>query len=410
MIANPNSWHGSVRTIALCFAVALLEGLDLQVTGLAASGIAAEFKLSPAQMGWMFSAGLLGLLPGGFVGGRLADKIGRKMILVISVILFGVFSLASVYAWDYSSFLVARLMTGLGLGAALPVLILLSSEAFEEKHRSTAVSMTYCGVPLGGAFASLFGMLNLGYGWRSLFYIGGLLPIAVAVLLILWLPESRAFQKDALHRRHVGGIGQTSFSDLFRSEMWRSTVMLWLGFFFTITTLYLLLNWLPSLLMRQGVDRSHASIVQIFFNLGGAAGALLTGRLLDRIRPGVVVVLTYVGMLLSLAALGLSDSFAVMTVAGGLAGYCALGAQLVQYSLAPKLYSTYIRATGVGTALTIGRMGAVGGPLIAGAILAAGAGVGGVMLAASPGLVIAAATALILYEKKTAESEGAIPR
>ncbi|MET3116855.1 AAHS family 3-hydroxyphenylpropionic acid transporter [Undibacterium sp. GrIS 1.8] len=404
MTTNSNFRQGSVRTIALCFIVALLEGLDLQVTGLAASGIGAEFKLSPAQMGWMFSAGLLGLLPGGFVGGRLADKIGRKMILVISVILFGVFSLASVYAWDYSSFLAARLMTGLGLGAALPVLILLSSEAFEEKYRSTAVSMTYCGVPLGGALASLFGMLNLGYGWRSLFYIGGLLPIIVAIALLIWLPESRAFQKENLSRGQRQATTQTAFSDLFRHKMWHSTTLLWLGFFFTITTLYLLLNWLPSLLMRQGIDRSHASIVQIFFNLGGAAGALLTGRLLDRTRPAMVVVLTYTGMLLSLAALGLSDSFAVMVLAGGLAGYCALGAQLVQYSLAPKLYSTYIRATGVGTALTIGRMGAVGGPLIAGAILATGAGVGGVMLAASPGLVIAAACALVLFEKRAIRS------
>jgi AAHS family 3-hydroxyphenylpropionic acid transporter len=177
---------------------------------------------------------------------------------------------------------------------------------------------------------------------------------------------------------------------LFAGGLLQSTLLLWIACFFTLTVLYMLLNWLPSLLIGQGYTRPQAGAVQILFNLGGAAGSVLTGRLIDRERAVRAVLIAYAGMLLSLAGLGLSGSFGLMLVAGFAAGYCALGAQLVLYARAPALYPTAIRATGVGASVAIGRLGSVAGPLVAGQVLAAGAGAAGVMLAASPGLVVAA--------------------
>jgi AAHS family 3-hydroxyphenylpropionic acid transporter len=387
-------------TIALCFITALLEGLDLQSTGIAAPGIGAEFKLAPAMMGWVFSAGLVGLLPGAFVGGWLADRIGRKRVLVGAVLLFGVFSFATAHAWSYDSLLAARVFTGLGLGAALPLLIALTSEAADPAMRSTAVSLTYCGVPLGGAIASVIGMMKFEAGWRTIFYVGGLVPIVVALLLVLLLAESASFrQQSALQAPADRRIG-----NLFAGSARASTLLLWVACFFTLTVLYMLLNWLPSLLIGQGYTRPQAGIVQILFNLGGAAGSVLSGRLVDRDRPGVAVAIAYAGMLLSLAGLGLAGSFGLTMAAGFAAGCCALGAQAVLYARAPALYGTAIRATGIGASISVGRLGAIAGPLVAGQVLATGAGAAGVMLSAAPGLVVAALCAWSLSRRADPEA------
>ncbi|CAM3836082.1 3-(3-hydroxy-phenyl)propionate transporter [Pseudomonas reidholzensis] len=396
-----NPLQRPVLTIGLCFIVALLEGLDLQATGIAAPHMAKDFGLNAAMLGWVFSAGLIGLLPGAFIGGYLADRMGRKWILTVAVVLFGLFSLGTAHAWDYSSLLVARLMTGLGLGAALPILIALTSEAAPERLRSTAVSLTYCGVPLGGALASLIGMSGLGEGWRAVFYVGGIAPIAVAFALVAWLPESQAYRT----RGTAVTAGNSTVAQLFGPGQASRTLLLWLACFFTLTVLYMLLNWLPSLLMGKGFTRPQAGTVQILFNLGGAAGSFLTGRMMDRGHAGRAVCIAYAGMLVALAGLGLSPSFGLLVLAGFVAGYCAIGGQLVLYALAPTLYPTQVRATGVGASVAVGRLGSMAGPLAAGQILAAGAGVGGLLLAASPGLVVAAAAAMALLGRRAPKPE-----
>lgn len=136
----------STLTIVLCFIVALIEGFDLQAAGTAAAGLRQTFALDPKMMGWVFSAGIIGLLPGAFFGGWIADRIGRKKILVGAVLLFGVFSLSTAYVETFSGLLLVRFMTGLGLGAALPNLIALCAEAVSERHRGLAISVMYAGV------------------------------------------------------------------------------------------------------------------------------------------------------------------------------------------------------------------------------------------------------------------------
>ena len=384
-------------TFFLCFLTALLEGFDLQAAGIAAPGMKGEFALTPPMMGWFFSLGLVGLLPGALVGGWLADRIGRRWILIASVVLFGIFSFATAHAWSYGSLLVARFFTGLGLGAALPILIALSSEAATPQLRATAVSLTYCGVPLGGMLAAILGATEYGTDWRLIFYIGGVVPVLIALALWLWLPESQEFKTQAAQGRAEQGNGLTA---LFNERRTTPTLLLWLACFFTLTVLYLLLNWLPTLLDGQGFSREQASIVQILFNVGGALGSLLSGRLMDKERYVTAVVVAYLGMLLALGGLGSNGGMTVMLIAGFAAGLCALAGQALLYALAPLLYPVNIRATGVGVSVAVGRLGSISGPLAAGQILAAGAGATGVLMAAAPGLVIASGAVLYLFSRR----------
>ncbi|WP_024643400.1 3-(3-hydroxy-phenyl)propionate transporter MhpT [Pseudomonas syringae] len=386
------SLRRSTLTIVLCFIVALIEGFDLQAAGTAAAGLRETFALDPKMMGWVFSAGIIGLLPGAFFGGWIADRIGRKKILVSAVLLFGVFSLSTAYIETYSGLLLVRFMTGLGLGAALPNLIALCAEAVSERHRGVAISVMYSGVPLGGALAAVLAMFTSEH-WQTTFIIGGLAPLLVVPLMILLLPESSVFKEQTSAVRH------SAVNALFGEGRGRTTVALWVGYFFTLTVMYMLLNWLPSLLIGQGFSKPQAGMVQMLFNIGGALGSLLGGVLLDRCNGIKVVLFVYAGLLAALAGVGLSVGIVPMAVAGFAAGVFVIAAQLVLYALAPPSYPTSVRATGVGAAVAIGRLGSVAGPLAAGQLLAAGAGTTGVLLATSPGLVIAALAAITVLSR-----------
>lgn len=382
----------SLRTIQLCFIVAILEGLDLQAVGVAAPAIAATFSLSPAALGWIFSAGLIGLLPGAVFGGWLADRFGRKSVLIGAVILFGLFSLLTAHSATYEQLLAARLITGLGMGAALPILIALSSEVASVELRNMAVSLTYCGVPLGGAIAALIGMFSVSGDWRMVFYVGGVAPLLISVLLMLWLPESRGYRGQALPLRDTT-------RELLGERRGFATLLLWCSCFCTLTILYMLLNWLPTLLIERGLSRLDTSAIQVLFNIGGVIGTLLAGRLMDKGKALLAVLLAYLGMFAALAALASLEQLQGIYVAGVVAGACAVGGQLILYALAPRIYPAQVRAIGVGVAVAVGRLGSMSGPLVAGQLLAAGAGVSGLLLAVSPLVAIAAFSAAALLNR-----------
>lgn len=385
--AKPAGTHHLPLTIGLCFLVALMEGLDLQAAGIAAQGMAAAFTLDKLHMGWVFSAGILGLLPGAFVGGWLADRIGRKRVLMGSVALFGLFSLATAQAWDFHSLLAARLLTGVGLGAALPNLIALSSECAGERLHGFAVSLMYCGVPLGAALAAGIGIAGYAGSWKTVFIVGGVVPLLIVPLLGIFLPESRAFeQRAAQHAAPRTGVWQGLFQDGAATV----TLLLWVSYFFTLMVVYILINWLPSLLVGQGFSPAQAGWVMFALQIGAAVGTLVLGALAERLPAWAISLLIYTGILAALAALGLAGAFTSMLLAGAVAGFFATGGQGVLYALAPPFYRTDVRATGVGSALAVGRFGAMSGPLVAGQVLALGGGTVGVMLASAPGIVVAA--------------------
>ena len=394
---NPSEFQTSrprlIATIGLCFLVALMEGLDLQAPGIAAQGMMSAFTMDKLHMGWVFSAGVLGMLPGAFIGGRLADRYGRKRVLMASVALFGLFSLATAIAWDYNSLIVARFLTGVGLGASLPNLIALTSEVAGPKLRGTAVSMMYCGVPLGAAGAALVGVNDLGIGWQLVFYIGGFVPLLIIPLLGFYLPESQAFSKAAGGTVNVTGL-------LFKGGNAKPTLLLWVSFFFTLMITYILINWLPSLLMAQGFTKADSSWIVLSMQIGAAVGTLFLGALMDRVPAWVMSLVIYMGILSALAGLYFSVSMAAMLVAGFVAGIFTTGGQSVLYALAPLYYPAIGRATGVGTAVAIGRIGAMSGPLVVGKMLALGTGSAGIFLACAPGVVVAAASLFVLSSLK----------
>ncbi|MGO0633309.1 3-(3-hydroxy-phenyl)propionate transporter MhpT [Pseudomonas sp. SAR267] len=394
--------RSSMLTIGLCFIVALLEGMDIQSAGIAGPSLAAHFGLSSSALGLVFSASIIGLLPGALVGGWLADRVGRKRVLMAAVSLFGLFSLATALAWNYEALLSARFLTGLGLGAAMPNLIALCSEAVEQRLHGTAVSLMYCGMPLGGALAAGIGLTGTEESWKTVFIVGGVGPLLIMPLLYRWLPESRAFSAQ----RAAGARQQADWRGLFQRDTATPTLLLWVGFFFTLMVLFILQNWLPTLLRGLGFSRVDAATVQIVLNVGGTLGALMLGRLLDRWNVAMLVVLMYCGILVALAGLGLSGHLTGMLVAGFTAGFFSIGGQLVLYALVPRFYPTAIRGTGVGAAVAVGRLGSMSGPLLAGQMLAAGSGAATVLMAATPGILVAAGAVLWLLRGHHAVQHG----
>jgi len=388
---------GAAVTLGLCFAIALLEGLDLQSVGVAAPRMAREFNLSVAQMGLAFSAGTFGLLPGAMFGGRLADRIGRKRVLVISACLFGLLSIATALVSDFHTLVIVRVLTGIGLGGALPNLIALSSEAVSPRSRNTAVSVMYCGIPFGGVIASAIGVLSAGDAeWRHIFYVGGAGPLILVPLLLVFLPESKAFAKAS----HDGSVKPAPVGEvLFGGTRRLSTLQIWISYFCTLIVLYFLLNWLPSLMAARGLARAEVGYVQIFFNVGGGIGALCIGMLMDRMRASVVVAGMYIGIIASLAALSMAPGFAALTVSAFFAGMFVIGGQSVLYALSAAFYPTAMRGTGVGAAVAVGRIGSVVGPLAAGQLLAMGRSSSVVIGASIPVTLIAAVAALLLVRR-----------
>jgi AAHS family 3-hydroxyphenylpropionic acid transporter len=402
MRQSTKSSESGALTIGLCLIVALLEGLDLQSTGVAAPRMAREFHLAVAQMGWAFSIGALGLLPGAAIGGRLADKLGRKRVLMFSVALFGLFSIATTQVWDLNSLLAARFLTGLGLGAAMPNLIALCSEAARPHQRNTAVGAMYCGMPFGAALAAVIGIVSPGdEGWRHIFYVGGIGPLLVLPLLALFLRESAQFVAAS----SSAGTSREASSGVARA-LWQegragTTVALWISYLGTLIVLYFLINWLPSLVLSRGLTRVQSGVVQMMFNIGGGIGAIVIASLMDRIGRRRTVGGMYLGIVVALAALLSANGGTSMAWGGLLAGLFLVGGQSVLYALASSLYPTEVRGTGVGAAVAVGRMGSILGPLIAGQLLAIGQGAS-VLLGASIPLIAVAAVAAWLVVSKSA--------
>lgn len=397
MNASSDKQH-SVITVAICFLIAVIEGLDIQAAGIAAAGIREHFALDSSQLGVFFSAGILGLLPGALVGGRFADRIGRKTVLVWSVAVFAVFTLCTVWVNSFYSLLLVRFLAGAGLGAAMPLLITLASEAVSPEKRGRAVGLMYCGMPVGAAILSYIASLDFGSNWKNIFYLGGLLPIIVLPIMIKFLPESREFLK-AQTRAEDDTAAPATFQDLFNRHNLMRTGLIWVSYFFTLMVVYIMLSWLPSLFMELGFSRKEGSTAQFYFMLSATVGTVLLGMLTDRWKKAYVILLMYGGILAGLFALNAAASLTQMYLASALVGAFVIGCQGVLYAFGSIVYPTELRGTGVGMASAVGRIGAMLGPTIAGQLLAAGFGATGVVSAAIPCIVISALLMLILVQR-----------
>ena len=389
--------HAAI-TVAICFLIAVIEGLDIQAAGIAAAGIREAFGLDSSQLGVFFSAGILGLLPGALIGGRYSDRIGRKKVLIGSVAVFALFTLCTVWVNSFNSLLLVRFLAGAGLGAAMPNLITLASEAVKAENRGRAVGLMYCGMPVGAAILSYIASLDFGSNWKNIFYLGGLLPIFVIPIMMKFLPESREFLK-AKNTVETTAATQGSFKDLFNSHNVARTCLISVSYFFTLMVVYIMLSWLPSLFMELGFTRKEGSTAQFFFMLSATVGTVVLGMLTDRWKKAYVIILMYGGILAGLFCLNAASSLTQMYMASALVGAFVIGCQGVLYAFGSIVYPTEVRATGVGMASAAGRVGAMLGPAIAGQLLAAGFGAAGVISAAIPCIVISAIFMLILVRR-----------
>jgi AAHS family 3-hydroxyphenylpropionic acid transporter len=365
----------AVTTIVCCLLAVFCEGIDLQAAGVAAGGIIPEFKPSPDQLGTFFSASTFGLFLGALIGGRLSDSVGRKRVVVTSIVLFGLFSLLTALAWDMRTLFWARLFTGLGLGGALPNLIALVNESSAPDRRNANVALAYSGAPFGGAVASLISMSLQPSQWRWIFVAGGVAPLIMAPIMLAKLRESPAFAQlhDAL--AVDGDRRPASLFAIFAAGRAIPTLLLWVSFFLGLLMLYLLLSWLPTLLVGNGMTRPQAAAAQIAFNVGGGLAALLMGRVLEGRLRWIAVMTTFVALPLLILQLSRAPPVLTLTVLIVFALGCAvLAAQAFLYAVAPACYPTSIRGLGVGAAVAVGRIGSIAGPKLAGLLKAAGHG------------------------------------
>jgi AAHS family 3-hydroxyphenylpropionic acid transporter len=396
-------------TLWLCAAAALFEGFDNQSMGVAAPRLAAEFALTAGEKGFVFSAAAIGLAVGAIVGGRVADIIGRKRTLVASMLLFGAFSVLTAFATSATTFFVARLLTGLGLGGAMPNFIALASEAAHPSKRLVAVTMVTAGMPFGGTIAALIALgERFGWDWRVIFYVGGVGPIVVALLMLRYLTAARhAVPMGEARATHVHTVSAT----LFASRRTATTLLLWTGFFFTQLLLLLMLNWLPSLMIGFGFTTAQASWASVCFNLSGSVGAVLLSRLHAGRHRRAWVLVTYLGIALALALIpAVGSTFALAAIACAFAGVFIIGAQLILFALAPLYYPSSIRGTGVGASVAVGRVGSIVGPLFASALLIGGGNSASVLLGILPFVVVSGTAAFALTWRPQADAQFAIDR
>lgn len=386
MVAVTNSEAVARRpgiTIALCFLVAVVEGFDIQAIGVAAPRLAPQFGLSPGEMGWIFAISNIGLVIGASFGGWFADRVGRKPVFIAAVLIFGVFTLLTTLTPTFALLFAVRLCAGLGFGAALPNMMAVAAEISAPDKRAVTAAAMFCGMPLGGGTSALLTqLLPPDFDWRVLFIVGGVFPLLLAPALHFFMTET--LQPGEARKARVN-VWHALFGDGRAS----ATLLLWLAFFPTLLILYLILNWLPTLVVAKGIGTAIAPQASLLFNFGSVAGALLCGWLVDRFDGRWPLTIAYVGLIAALFALSQANTMGVIVVLSGAVGFFLLGANYALYGVAPQYYSTHIRGTGSGASVAVGRVGSIVGPLLAGVLLGSGISASGVVAYLIPVALVA---------------------
>lgn len=388
--------------LAICFLVMFLDGYDTAVAAFVAPVLSKQWGLEPAAMKPVLAAVLFGVAFGALAGGPLADRWGRRRVLIVSVVLFGLFSLVSPLAQSVTSLAWLRFATGLGLGAAMSNAATLTAEYAPSRHRSVMVAVLFSGFTLGSAGGGLLGGFMIpAMGWQSAFIVGGIAPLVLAVAMVVALPESLKFlslkKRDAsvrvrqllgrIERRgpialdaeivsppsELSGHGRASVAMMFRRDLMVGTLCLWTTFFFGLLVIFLLRSWLPTLVTLSGESIQRAAFLAALFDLGGTVGAFGIAWLADRFRHDGVVAVTYlVAAVMIYVFSQWLGNIALLATGILVLGFLLSGAQATVPAIAAKFYPTEGRATGVAWVLGIGRFGGIAGALAGGTLLQLG--------------------------------------
>lgn len=374
-------WRRAI-VVGLCFIIVAIEGFDAAIIGFVAPQVAEQFGAMPGQVSMAISAGMLGLLLGYLVGGPQADRFGRKPVSLVGIAIFGVATVAAAFSGSLAQLIGWRLVTGIGIGAAMPAMSALVAEILPTSRRASTLSAVFCGFLFGSAAAGILtGQLIEGIGWHGLFMIGGIAPLAVLPLMMLWVPESPQFllvsgKTQEKVREALGKIGITppagvdvalaspaaqggagGVRALFSSRLRLISVLIWGLMFLILGSFYVIASYLPTMLKASGVSLAAASKTSALFQTGGLIGAVAGAILIRKLSP-----LKLIWMALLLGAvmplvLSAPAQTGLYNASIFVAGVLISGPIVVINAVIVMLYPTTVRSTGAGWANSMGRLG-----------------------------------------------------
>jgi len=376
-----------------CLLIILFDGYDLAINGVALPLLMQEWSLSAVQAGMLASTALAGMMFGAMLFGTLADKIGRKKVIMICVLLFSGFTFAGGFASNPTEFGVLRFLAGLGIGGVMPNLVALTSEYAPARLRATLVTTMFSGYAVGGVMAALFGAwFTPNFGWEIMFFIAGV-PLLLLPVIWKFLPESLTFLVKAQKHENARHIMQrlndqlnlseqsqlilsevkvtepAFVSSLFKQGRAGSTLLFWLAFFMCLLTLYALGSWLPKLMMAAGYSLGNSLMFLLAMNIGAVIGTVGGGILADKFHLKPVIITLCLSGAVALSLLGFNSPQPVIYLLVAVAGAAAIGGQILLYSYVAQYYPLTVRSTGIGWASAVGRSGAIVGPILIGMLL-----------------------------------------
>lgn len=376
----------------------ILDGFDVQAIGFIAPSLLRDWGIERATLGPVFGAGLLGMVVGSLLLSVIADRVGRRPILIGATSFFSVAMLATSRVNSLSQLELLRFITGLGLGAIMPNAMALAGEYSPRRLRITLMMLVSCGFTAGAVLGGLLTAAIIPYwGWRGVFVVGGALPLILAVAMTVGLPESMQFlviRRRGLERVrgwlrqvdprrpiddeaefvvHEQDEGKVPARELFRNGRAPFTLLLWSVSFIALVMLYFLSNWLPTLAQGAGATARDAVFLGTFLQVGGVIGTVVMGPVIDRIGFLRVLVPSFIVAAVAVALLGRPGiPMPLLFCIAVVAGFTVVGTLPVLNALAATAYPTTLRSTGIGWSLGIGRIGAIVGPVLAGVLLALG--------------------------------------
>ncbi|MCW2361311.1 MULTISPECIES: MFS transporter [Sphingobium] len=382
------AWSPFQKLLLGCFALVFaVDGLANQSLGIVLPALIADWGIPRGAFAPVTAANLAGVALGSIIGGIMGDRIGRRWALIVAILLFGLMTVAGGFTHDATQLLLVRFLDGLGIGAAIPNGAALISEFTPEKRRGRAIAIGMVFIPIGGIIAGGLGASVLEmFGWRTLFFVAGAMPILLALAFIVFLPESPSFllragrhedlarllkrcriSHDPAHRFDAPPPASTVIAPLrllLSPALRHQTLLLWGGFFTCLMASYTIFSWVPTMLSTLGFDLTMTSLGITTFHMGGVVGALFSGILLDRTGfsrahmglAGAAALLA--GVLAVLLGSDVVSALIILPVMVAL-GFCMAGLHNTLYTLAATAYPTAARATGVGVASATGRLGAV---------------------------------------------------
>lgn len=419
--------RSQVGVAVLCGLIAMLDGFDTQSIAFVATTISKEWDIQAGTFGPVFAAGLLGLMVGQLILGPLADRRGRRGVILFCTLWFGAFTFATAYADSWNTLLGLRFLTGVGLGGAMPNIIALTSEYSPKSIRATLIAVMFGGFPLGAAIGGYVSSFIIpAYGWQSVFFLGGLIPILLLVPLYLYLPESlqhltrsggrTSVVQDMAIRLNPGKLlpenpnfvvqqqmsGKNNLLSLFQNGLTNKTLLLWMAYFFSLLMIYFLMSWLPVILNEAGMSLDKALYAAIALNIGGMLGGIALGTQLDRYNPYKVLAIGYLIAGVCIAGIGVSvHSSPLLMCIVFAAGFTVIGGQTAMHYIATHIYPSELRATGIGTALAVGRIGSIVGPVAGGYLISQSIPFAELFRIGSvPALAVAAAILLLMWAVK----------